>query len=124
MATSPSPLDTQTKQSRGFGLITPERVLYGETMKVKTALYVYHNQYSWQDQPEITAFTYRVDDNEHRTFVGEQEVELHIPDEYDPRAQKIAALEKQKQKIMAEYQKSVTDINERISKLQALEYTA
>jgi hypothetical protein len=93
-------------------------------MKVKTALYVYHSQYSWQDQPEITAFTYRVDDNEHRTLVCEQEVELHIPDEYDPRAQKIAALEKQKQKIMADYQKTVTEINNRISNLQALEYTA
>lgn len=93
-------------------------------MKVKTALYVYHSQYSWQDQPEITAFTYRIDDNEHRTLVGEQEVELHIPDDYDPSAQKIAALEKQKQKVMADYQKTVAEINNRISKLQALEYTA
>jgi len=93
-------------------------------MKVKTALYVYHTQYSWQEQPEITAFTYRVDDNEHRTFVGEQEVELHIPDEYDLRAQKIAALEKQKQKVMADYQMTVAEINNRISNLQALEYTA
>lgn len=93
-------------------------------MKVKTALYVYHSQYSWQDQPEITAFTYRVDDNEHRALVGEQEVELHIPDNYDPRAQKIAALEKHKQKVMADYQKTVAEINNRISNLQALEHTA
>jgi hypothetical protein len=93
-------------------------------MKVKTALYVYHSQYSWQEQPEFTAFTYRVDDTDHRTLVGEQEVELHIPDDYDPSAQKIAALEKQKQKVMADYQKTVAEINNRISNLQALEYTA
>ena len=93
-------------------------------MKVKTALYVYHIHFSWQGQPEFTAHTYKVDDNEHRTLVGEQEVELHIPDEYDPRAQKIAALEKQKQKVMADYQKTVAEINNRISNLQALEYTA
>ena len=59
-----------------------------------------------------------------RTFVGEQEVDLEVPDNYDPRARKIAALEKQKQKVMADYQKMVTEINERISNLQALEYTA
>ena len=47
-----------------------------------------------------------------------------MPENYDPRAQKIAALEKQKQNVMAEYQKTVTEINERINKLQALEYTA
>jgi hypothetical protein len=93
-------------------------------MKVKTALYVYYSQYPWQDHPEITASSYQMDDNEHRTLVGEQEVELHIPDDYDPRAQKIAALEKQKQTVMADYQKTVAEINDRISNLQALEYTA
>ena len=33
-------------------------------------------------------------------------------------------LEKQKQKVMADYQKSVMEINDRISKLQALEYNS
>jgi len=47
-----------------------------------------------------------------------------VPEDHDPRAQQIAALEKQKLEVMAHYQKTVTDINERISKLQALEFTA
>jgi hypothetical protein len=47
-----------------------------------------------------------------------------VPEDYDPRAQQIAALEKQKQKVMADYQNTVTQINARISNLQALEYTA
>jgi hypothetical protein len=45
-----------------------------------------------------------------------------VPDNYDPRAQQIAALETLKQKVMADYHKSVMEINDRISKLQALEY--
>lgn len=93
-------------------------------MKVKTALYVYHNQYPWQDQGTYDAYTWEVDDNEIRTLVCQQEVELEIPDNYDPRAQRIAALKKQKQEVMADYQKSLNDINDKISKLQALEYTA
>lgn len=93
-------------------------------MKVKTTIHIHHQQYSWEENGEYITFSCQLEDNEHRTYVGEQEIEIEVPDDYDPRAQKIAALEKQKLKIMGEYQKMVTDINERISKLQALEYKA
>jgi hypothetical protein len=93
-------------------------------MKVKTTIHIHHSQYSWEETGGYQVFYVKLDDCEHRTYVGEQEIEIEVPDNYDPRAQKIAALEKHKQKIMADYQKTVTEINERISKLQALEYTA
>lgn len=93
-------------------------------MKVKVTAHVYHCQYSWETTGSYQIMYVKIDDCEHRTYVGEQEIEIEVPDDYDPRAQKIAALEKHKQKIMADYQKTVTEINERISKLQALEYTA
>ena len=69
-------------------------------------------------------FYIQLDDTQDRTYVGPQEIEIEVPDNYDPRAQQIAALETLKQKVMADYQKSVTEINDRISKLMALEYTA
>jgi hypothetical protein len=47
-----------------------------------------------------------------------------VPEDYDPRPQQIAALEKHKQKVMADFQNTITEINARISNLQALEYTA
>lgn len=93
-------------------------------MKVKTTVHIHYNQYSWENKGDYTVFSCKLDDTESRTYVGEQEIEIEVPDDYDPRAQKIAALEKHKQKIMADYQKTVTEINERISKLQAIEYTA
>jgi hypothetical protein len=62
-----------------------------------------------------------MDDTEHYTYVGDQEIEIEVPDGYDPRAKKIAALEEKKKKIMADYQKTVTEINAKISKLQAIE---
>jgi hypothetical protein len=52
-----------------------------------------------------------------------QEIEIDVPDDYDPRAQQIVALEKQKTKITAEFQKSLTEINRSIGELQALEFT-
>lgn len=93
-------------------------------MKIKTTVYIHYNQYSWEEKADYSVHSFKMSDTEHRTYVGEQEIEIEIPDNYDPRAQKIAVLEKHKQKVMADYQKTVTEINERISKLQAIEYTA
>lgn len=93
-------------------------------MKVKITAHIYHCQYSWEETSEYQIMYVKLDDCEHRTYVGEQEIEIEVPDNYDPRAQKIAALEKHKLKVMADYQKTVDQINERISKLQALEFTA
>lgn len=93
-------------------------------MKIKTTVHIFYNQFSWQNEGDYTVYSCKLEDNESRTYVGDQEIEIEVPDDYDPRAQKIAALEKHKQKVMADYQKTVDQINERISNLQAIEYTA
>lgn len=92
-------------------------------MKVKTIAHIYHQQYSWEQTARYLVMYAKLDDCEHLTYVSEQEIEIDVPDNYDPRAQKIAALEKHKQKVMADFQKTVDLINDRISNLQALEYT-
>ena len=93
-------------------------------MKIKTTVHVHYQKYSWETEGKFIVFYIQLDDTEDRTYVGEQEIEIEVPNDYDPRAQQIAALETLKQKVMADYQSSVTDINDRISKLMALEYTA
>jgi hypothetical protein len=93
-------------------------------MKVKTTVHVFYFQSAWQDKGEYQAIYIKLNDDESRTYVGQQEIEIEVPDNYDPRAQKIAALEAHKQKVMADFQETITEINKRISKLQAIEYTA
>jgi hypothetical protein len=93
-------------------------------MKVKTTVHIHYSQYSWQETGDYDVYSCKLDDTEHRTYVCEQEIEIEVPDNYDPRAQKIEALQAHKLKIMADYQKTVTEINARISKLQAIEHTA
>jgi hypothetical protein len=90
-------------------------------MKVKTTVHIYYQQYSWEQTARYLVMYAKLDDCEHLTYVGTQEIEIDVPDDYDPRAQKIAALEAYKQKVMADFQKTVTEINARISKLQAIE---
>jgi len=90
-------------------------------MKIKTMAHIHLQKYSWEEKGEYRVASFKLDDNENRTYVGEQEIEIEVPDNYDPRAQQIAALEALKQKVMADYHKSVMEINERIGKLLALE---
>jgi hypothetical protein len=92
-------------------------------MKIKLTAHIHYAKYPWEDQGQFQVFACKMELLEHYLYIGEQEIEIEVPDDYDPRPQQIAALEKQKQKAMADYQKSVTEINDRISKLQALEYT-
>ena len=90
-------------------------------MKIKTIAHIHFQKYSWEEKGEYRVASFKLDDSAERTYVGEQEIEIDIPDNYDPRAQQIAALEALKQKVMADYHKSVMEINERIGKLLALE---
>ena len=93
-------------------------------MKIKTTIHIHYTQYSWEEKGDYEVFSFKAEDTEHRTYVCEQEIEIEVPDNYDPRAQKIEALQKHKHKIMSDYQKTVTEINARISKLQAIECAA
>jgi hypothetical protein len=93
-------------------------------MKIKLTAHIHYTKYSWEDKGEFQIWYAKLKDDEDRTYVCEQVVEVEVPDNYDPRPQQIIALEKHKQKVMAEFTKTVTEINDRISKLQALEYTA
>ena len=93
-------------------------------MKIKTTVHVHFQKYSWQKEGKFQVYSCQLDDTEERTYVGPREIEIDVPEDYDPRAQQVAALEAMKQKVMADYQINVMAINDRISKLMALEYTA
>lgn len=93
-------------------------------MKIKTTTHIYYATYPWQEAGEYQVMYAKLADDQYRTYVGEQEIEIEVPDNYDPTAQKIAALQKEKEQAQEEFAQKVAQINERISKLQAIEYTA
>jgi hypothetical protein len=90
---------------------------------IKTTVHVHCEHFSWERTQKFVVYAYKLEDTEHRTYIGPQEVEIEVPTDYDPRKKQIAALEAQKKHAMAEFHKSVSEINDRISKLTALEYT-
>ena len=92
-------------------------------MKIKTTVHVYYSKFANDYKGGFQVLCFKAPDDDYRVWVSEQEVEIDVPEDFDPRQLQIAALEARKAKAMADYQKSVTDINDRISKLTALEYT-
>lgn len=52
---------------------------------------------------------------------GANTIEVEVPDNFDPRAAQVEALKRQKQAVMADFQKRVTDIERQIAQLTALE---
>ncbi len=68
--------------------------------------------------PDVWAV--KVDENDKRVYIGQQTVTVEVPDDFNPVPQQVAALEKEKDDALAAYQKSVADINERLSKLLAI----
>lgn len=93
-------------------------------MKIKTTVHIHHQKFEWEDKGQYLVYSCKLDDTDYRQYICEQEIEIEVPDDFDPRAQQIAALEAQKQKVMAEYRNTLADITWRINKLQAIEHTA
>ena len=93
-------------------------------MKIKTTVHIHYMKYSWETKGQFVPLNYKYKDDSNYTYVCDQEIELEVPDNYDPTADMIASLVAQKVKAQADFSKSVAQINEKISKLQALEFKA
>jgi len=93
-------------------------------MKLPITVYLFLTKYSWEESGNYSVLSVKLDDTEYRTFICEQEVELDIPDNYDPTAQKIFALNVEKAAAFDTFTKTVATLNEKIGKLQAIAYTA
>jgi hypothetical protein len=68
--------------------------------------------------PEI--WPCKIDDNESRICIGEQTLTVETPDDFNPIPIQVAALEKEKREALELYQRTVAQINERLSKLLAI----
>lgn len=63
------------------------------------------------------------DPSEYRYYVGTIQLQYEVPDSYNPTHSQLEALEKAKAQARQQYLAKVREIEERISKLRAIEYT-
>ena len=93
----------------------------------KTITGYVHMAYRYDDDYRIKSWipelwSCKVAENENRVFIEEQQFTVDIPDDFDPIPGQVAALEEKKREALAEYQRTVAEINDRLSKLQAIEF--
>jgi hypothetical protein len=86
--------------------------------------FLYYVQYEW-DAPNFSvtwslhAEMGKTDPN--WTLIDSHDIEVEIPDNFDPRPAKLAALRKLKQDVKAEFAAKVVEIDRRINELLAIE---
>ncbi len=57
-------------------------------------------------------------------LVSEHSIEVDVPDDFDPRPQQIQVLEKKRDAVRAEMSARITEINQQIQSLLAIEHAA
>jgi len=86
-------------------------------MKIKIEGHIAFDHYN----EKFTWFPFKSTNDALYLDVGPYPIEVEVPDGFDPRAAQVEALKRQKQAVMADFQKRVTDIERQIAQLTALE---
>lgn len=73
-----------------------------------------------KDRIHWTRFDPRLCDSK-AIVIGEQAIEVEVPDDFDPRPAQVAALVKQKEELRAKFSAAVKELDDRINSLLALE---
>lgn len=92
-------------------------------MKTKIKAFLHYHKYEWQAEPQ-----YQINGCDMKgsgpnyVLIREQEFEVDIPDDFDPRPIQIETLRAEKTKIIAECEAKKTNIDEQIQRLLAIEH--
>ncbi len=98
-------------------------------MKTVIKGFIVLQKWRWEEKGEITFRTYdprlSTEIETHRVVavIQEHEFEVETPDNFDPRPQQVQALEKERQKLRADFAKRCAEIERQISELTCLEAT-
>lgn len=65
-------------------------------------------------------YRFKANENESRVFLSAMNIDVEVPDDFDATGRSIAALEEKKRKAGEAYFGLVQEINQQISKLQAI----
>ena len=48
-------------------------------MKIKTTIYIHFQKFEWENEGTYQIFSFKASDDDTRTFVCEQEIEVEVP---------------------------------------------
>jgi hypothetical protein len=89
---------------------------------VKIEAFLHWHKYEWEAKPEFRlTMSDMSDSGPEWVCLGPREVEVDVPDGFDPRPLQVAALRAEREKIVAECEVKKTNIDEQIMRLLAIE---
>ncbi|MEZ7780496.1 hypothetical protein O4A46_01655 [Cupriavidus gilardii] len=89
-----------------------------QTIEIKGAIYAYR---SYEGAPLSFSF-FNFEPGSGWLHVRDHTIVTPLPDDFDPRASEVRALERERDEIRAEMTMRITEINERIQSLLAIEH--
>jgi hypothetical protein len=89
-------------------------------MKVTIKGHIFAKQYIHEKTPNFTFFAFDPPITSGYVFVQDYAIEAELPDTFDIRAGQVAVLEEQRRQLRADFAKSITDIERKISELTAI----
>jgi hypothetical protein len=90
-------------------------------MKVTIKGYITCTQYDWDDKPTYSFYSFDPTSYDSSTVkVMEHEFEVEVPDSFDLRPGKVAALKAKKEKLQADFASKVKEIDDKINSLLAI----
>ena len=95
--------------------------LNGRNIKVKQ--FAYEQKYEWQDYGTIEFYSSETLSDEYKSLIGEVEIEFYVPETYDRRVIQVLTLRKFRAEKVAQFQNTLAELDETISKLEAIGYT-
>ena len=90
-------------------------------MKVTIKGFITYKKDDWRDGDDYHFYKYDMSEHGFVTVMP-HEIEVEVPDNFDPRPQQVAALIAEKQKARAEFHAHVTEIDRKIQSLLAIEH--
>lgn len=104
-------------------LIEPTGTPENHSKTVALTGYVYLQDFGAGIERSYVLFSNERMADRHYTLIGPVYINYEVPASFDHAAAQIAALEEEKAELRAAFQTRLTEINDRINKLQALEMT-
>ena len=88
--------------------------------------FITYEKAPYQQKPIISFYNFKpsADYFQYVTVVAEHTIEVEVPDDFNPVPGMVAALEEKKRLLRLKLAEELMVLDEQISKLQAIEYTA
>jgi len=95
-----------------------------KTITIDGGIYLNVGKWATPDAPHYMFFSGAAKSFDEWVVVAPHQITLGLPEGFDPRFDQIKALEQAKHDLQAKFAATITEINSRISKLQAITFEA